>query len=330
MLKHFKSSLLVFFLGIIAAFWWGRFSALVLTLMLSILEISLSFDNAVLNSYTLQKMDAQWQARFLNWGIFISVFLVRILLPFIIIAIVTHLNISDITQLAFYNPSEYAKYLESSKASLSAFGGMFLIMVFLSFIFDQQKNVHWLETIERKLSQVGRLQLIEVILALGLLITIETLALAPQKLEIILSGSIGIVLFVILNTVTALLNRKIMQFKHSGLIHFLYLEILDASFSLDGVIGAFAITKDIVVIFLGLSIGAIFVRSLTIFLVHKGTLRKYRYLEHGAHYAIGALALIMLANIKFHISEIVTGCIGVGLIGLALLSSIRDNHRQKT
>ena len=75
---------------------------------------------------------------------------------------------------------------------------------------------------------------------------------------------------------------------------FLYLEVLDASFSFDGVIGAFAITNDIVLMALGLGIGAMYVRSLTVYLVRQGTLDDYVYLEHGAHYAIGALAVILL------------------------------------
>ena len=88
---------------------------------------------------------------------------------------------------------------------------------------------------------------------------------------------------------------------------FLYLEVLDASFSFDGVIGAFAITNDIVLMALGLGIGAMYVRSLTVYLVRQGTLDDYVYLEHGAHYAIGALAVILLVTIQYEINEVITG-----------------------
>jgi hypothetical protein len=111
--------------------------------------------------------------------------------------------------------------------------------------------------------------------------------------------------------------------KRGGIGGFLYLEVLDASFSFDGVIGAFAITKDIVIIMIGLGIGAMFVRSMTVFLVRKETLDTYVYLEHGAHYAIGILAVIMLASMKFHIPEIFTGLVGVAFIAAALWSSLR-------
>ncbi|MDN5861400.1 MAG: DUF475 domain-containing protein, partial [Pseudonocardia sp.] len=96
----------------------------------------------------------------------------------------------------------------------------------------------------------------------------------------------------------------------------------------DGVIGAFAITTDPILIALGLGlIGAMFVRSLTVYLVRKGTLADYVYLEHGAHWAIGALAVILLVGIGYHVNEIITGLIGVGFIGAAFLSSVLRNRK---
>jgi hypothetical protein len=328
-MKHFKGSLIVTLVGLSAAFFWGGIPALSLTLMLSALEISLSFDNAVLNSSVLEKMNAKWRHRFLTWGILIAVFVVRFLLPIIIVAVVTHLNLFEIFLLAIQKPSEYSKLLEETKTSISSFGGIFLLLVFLSFIFDKKRDIHWLGTLEKKLNAVGKRGSMKIILALSVLIAIETWLPESEKLSAIVSGSIGIILFVILHSLTALLNRSLTKVKHSGAIQFLYLEVLDASFSLDGVIGAFAITKDIVIILIGLTVGAIFVRSLTLFLVHKGTLRKYQFLEHGAHYAIGALAIIMLISTKIHISEIVTGLVGVSFIGLSLLSSIHHNRKKK-
>ena len=97
----------------------------------------------------------------------------------------------------------------------------------------------------------------------------------------------------------------------------------------DGVIGALAITKDIVIIMIGLSIGAMFVRSMTVYLVRKGTLDKFVFLEHGAHYAIGILALIMLASMKFHIPELFTGLIGVAFILAAFWTSVLYKRKHK-
>jgi hypothetical protein len=116
----------------------------------------------------------------------------------------------------------------------------------------------------------------------------------------------------------------------AGFFLFLYLEVLDASFSFDGVIGAFAITADPIIIALGLGlIGAMFVRSITVYLVRKGTLAEYVYLEHGAHWAIGALALILLITVgDIHVHELVTGLIGIAFIGAAVLSSVRRNRKE--
>lgn len=327
-MKHFKGSLVITLVGLSAAFFWGGINALVLTLMLSVLEISLSFDNAVLNSSVLQKMDERWQARFLTWGILIAVFVVRFLLPVIIVALVTHLGVLDMLSLAINKPSEYSKLLEETKSAISSFGGIFLLLVFFSFIFDQKRDIHWLGQFEKKLNAIGKKGSMEIILTLFVLLIVQAWLPDSEKLRVIVAGSIGIILFVLLNSLTALLNRNVSKLKHTGLVQFIYLEVLDASFSLDGVIGAFAITKDVVIILIGLTIGAVFVRSLTLFLVHKGTLSKYRFLEHGAHYAIGALAIIMLISTKIHVSEIITGLIGVSFIGLSFLSSIHHN-RQK-
>ena len=112
-------------------------------------------------------------------------------------------------------------------------------------------------------------------------------------------------------------------------INFLYLELIDASFSLDGVLGAFALSKDVLIIAIGLSIGAMFVRSLTIMLVEKKTLKQYKYLEQGAHWAIGALALIMYISAFKEISEIITGFVGLAFILCAFICSIKEQKQNK-
>ena len=107
----------------------------------------------------------------------------------------------------------------------------------------------------------------------------------------------------------------------------MYLEVLDASLSFDGVIGAFAISKDIFVIMLGLGVGAQWVRSLTVFLVERDTLSEYRYLEHGAHWAILALASLMFLSSIVEVPEVVTGLIGLILIALSFWSSLIARRR---
>ncbi len=327
-MKYFKSSLIITFFGLLAAFLWGGLSALFLTLMLSILEISISFDNAIVQVGRLKSLNTVWQKRFLTWGIFIAVFVVRMLLPLCIVAFLTHLNIIDILCLAFKDPIRYSHHLTQAKPAISSFGGIFLGLVFLSFLFDKNKSIHWLGHLERKLALLGKYRFIPIFIAIATLIGLQALVPLDQQFEVMVAGALGIIVFIVLHLLTAALNKKNQSAKHSYLMQFLYLEVLDASFSLDSVIGAFAISKDIVIILLGLTIGAVFVRSITIFLVHHQTTHKYPFLEHGAFYAVGALGIIMLIDIIHHVPEILTGLIGVGLLGLSLLSSIFYNKNR--
>jgi hypothetical protein len=105
---------------------------------------------------------------------------------------------------------------------------------------------------------------------------------------------------------------------------------LDESFSFDCVIGEFALRSNIFIIMIVLAIGAIIVRSLTIYMLKNKTLTEYRYLEHGAHYAILALAVIMLVKIFFHIDEVIVGTVGITFIALATYHSIKANKIPKT
>jgi hypothetical protein len=239
--------------------------------------------------------------------------------------------------MAINRPEEYANNLQSHHVAIGAFGGIFLLLIFFSFLFDEGKELHWLGQIEEKLSQLGKLDSVSIMLALAVLfafyqwLPIESGA----RGSFLIAGVSGIILFIAVSSLDKLFESEesgdgvATTVTRNGFAGFLYLEVLDASFSFDGVIGAFAITRDIVIIMLGLAIGAMFVRSLTVSLVRKGTLDEYVFLEHGAHYAIGALSIIMLAETVqgVHIPEIVTGCIGAGFIFLAFLSSIRHNRK---
>jgi hypothetical protein len=109
----------------------------------------------------------------------------------------------------------------------------------------------------------------------------------------------------------------------------MYLQLLDASFSFDGVLGAFAITNKVLLIVLGLSVGAFWVRSLTVYMVRKGTLARYKYIEHGAHYAILVLAVALLASLFFEVPDAVTGVSGLGVIVASFISSREALHAKK-
>jgi hypothetical protein len=328
-MQHFRLSLLVTLLCLSTAYWWGGAIAVYIALILAILEVSLSFDNAVVNASVLKRMDRRWQQYFLTWGILIAVFGMRLVLPVLIVSVATHIDFIVVAKMALETPATYSQHLNSVHVQIAAFGGMFLLMVFLSFILDDGKKLHWLGQIEERLSSLGQLKAIEIILALALLLTMQQWLPETVRDQALVSGISGLILYVIVDSLSEFFEEEqddedvAKIIKKSGLMSFIYLEILDASFSFDGVIGAFAITQDVIIIMLGLAIGAMFVRSLTVFLVNKGTLDEYVYLEHGAHYAIGVLAGIMLLSIQYHISEVVTGSIGAVLIMLSIISSIR-------
>lgn len=336
LLRHFRYSLLVTAAGLFFALLRGSLEGMFVAAVLGILEVSLSFDNAVVNASVLKEMDEKWRQRFLTWGILIAVFGMRLLFPILIVAATAGLGIFEVTGMAFRNPDEYARHLHGAHTQIAAFGGMFLLLVFFSFLMDETKDVHWLGDAEAWLARVGKLESAEIVAALLVLLGAQAFVPAEKKVAMLAAGIAGVVLYVLVTSVSGLLEEEEEEAhmaeklaKRSGVLGFLYLEVLDASFSFDGVIGAFAITKDIVIITLGLMIGAMFVRSLTVYLVKQGTLEQYIYLEHGAHYAIGALGLLMLASIRMEIPEVITGLIGVVFIALALWSSVRYNRSQQ-
>ncbi len=333
-MQHFRFSLIVTVLCLGVAFYWGGLVGAFIAIILGILEVSLSFDNAVVNASILKRMDERWQQYFLTWGVLIAVFGMRLLFPIVIVAVATGIDFIGVANMALQDPEIYAKHLTDAHVQIAAFGGMFLLMVFFSFIFDEGKELHWLGALEKKLASFGKLESIEVILALSLLLVLQNWLPQHIRLEALVSGVAGLILYVTVDSLSALFEDEeeseemADMLKKGSIMSFLYLEVLDASFSFDGVIGAFAITKDVVIIMLGLAIGAMFVRSLTVFLVRQGTLEQYVFLEHGAHYAIGSLAAIMLMSMKHEIPEVITGLIGALFIALSVYSSIRYNKQQ--
>ncbi|MDE1466855.1 DUF475 domain-containing protein [Aurantiacibacter sp. D1-12] len=315
---------------------WGAVLQIMwIILILSILEVSLSFDNAVVNATVLREMDPVWQQRFLVWGIAIAVFGTRIVFPLAIVAIAANIGPIEAVNLSLNDPERYEEIVSGAHIGIAGFGGAFLAMVGLKFFFDSDKDVHWIRVLEHRLTKVAALPAIEIGLLLVVIWGISTQLSDTDALTFITAGLLGLVTYIAVDALGEWLNMREEAKKASGAVvrsglgGFLYLEVLDASFSFDGVIGAFALSNNMIVIALGLSIGAMFVRSMTIHLVRKGTLAEYRYLEHGAFWAIIALGTIMLTSAVFHIPEAITGLIGVVLIGLSLWWSIRHNRTEK-
>lgn len=339
-MQYFLGSYIVTVLGAICAFLWAEhrvpgsgFASLFIVAILAILEVSLSFDNAVVNAMKLEKMDEVWHRRFLTWGIAIAVFGMRFLFPVLVVSIFASLKIKEVLHIALYDADKYAHYLQLTHAPIVTFGGVFLLLLFLHYFFNHEKNVHWIVPIEKSLSTLDHIRGIEVIIALGALLLTASVAEESVKLSILISGISGVITYLAIDGVSHFLEKHEQQAcgvgakaACSGFIGFMYLELIDASFSLDGVLGAFALSSDIIIISIGLAIGAMFVRSLTVMLVEKKTLAQFLYLEHGAHWAIGALAVIMLISTRHEVPEVITGLIGLIFIVSALISSVIHNR----
>ena len=342
-MQYFLGSYLVSIIGVITAYLWAEhintgsgLTAIFVVFILAILEISLSFDNAVVNAMKLEKMSQVWRHRFLTWGIAIAVFGMRFLFPILVVSIFAKLSMLEVTQIALKESDKYAHYLHLTHAPIVSFGGIFLLMLFLHYFFDEGKETHWIEPIEKSLCKLDTFRGIEIIIAsVAILLTQNFMPTVEEKLSVVISGIFGIITYLGIDGISHYLERaeqkKISNCAGNvacgGFVAFMYLELIDASFSLDGVLGAFALSRDIVIITIGLAIGAMFVRSLTIMLVEKKTLAQFLYLEHGAHWAIGALAVIMLISTRVDVPEIITGLIGLVFIVCALVSSIIHNKK---
>lgn len=296
--------------------------------VLAVLEISLSFDNAIVNANKLKDMTPEWQHRFLTWGIVIAVFGMRIVFPLAIVALAANIGPFAAVSLAINEPTEYSRIMNDAHHSIAAFGGTFLLMVALSFFFDEEKEVHWVHWIETNLARMAGIKGVEILIALVLVVTFSQLLPEEEVSTFVWSAIYGLMTFLAVEVLGSFLDASqevLSGAAKGGVGAFLYLEVLDASFSFDGVIGAFALSQNLFIIAIGLGIGAMYVRSMTIMLVEKGTLAEYRYLEHGAFWAILILSIIMYVQTMFHIPEVITGLFGAGLIGVALWSSIRWN-----
>jgi hypothetical protein len=306
-----------------------------IVIVLSILELSLSFDNAVVNATVLKGMDQVWRKRFLTWGMVFAVYGMYIVFPLAIVAIAAGLGPMEAVRLSLSDPARYEQLVSGAHTGIAGFGGAFLAMVGLKFFFDEEKDLHWIDAIEAKLARFAVLPAIEIVAVLLIAVIISSGMPTAQALTFLTSAVLGITTFIVVNGVGNILQQREEASKisgaavHAGLGGFIYLNVLDATFSFDAVIGAFALSNNMVVIALGLSIGAMFVRTMTLVLVEQGTLSQYRFLEHGAFWAILALGAIMLLSVRIEIPDALTGLVGAVLIGLALWRSIRMNRKEQ-
>ena len=343
-MRFFYFSFFITIVGLGLAWWLGGLQAAYICALLAILEISLSFDNAVINAKTLEDMDEKWRNRFIVWGIPIAVFGMRFAFPIIIVAAVAQLGIIETLMLAINDVQSYHEHLNAHKNEIYIFGGAFLLMVALEFFFAG-RNVRWIRAFEanRVMLMLANAKHASVFVAVlvGMIMLYLT-----QSSDYAMAYFAAILVHMALGLINEFLSGA-HDYKQerddsahttsdglqkgavrSGLAGFLYLETLDASFSFDGVIGAFAMSDNVFIIMIGLGIGAFFVRSLTLYMVPHGTLNEFKFLEHGANYAILALSVIMFINVFHEVGEIITGTLSFGIILIAFLHSLMVRKKE--
>lgn len=340
MLQHFKGSI-AFTIGALALAGLNGYlqahalaavvSGVFIAAVLGVMEASLSLDNAVVNASVLRDMEEKWVKRFLTWGIAIAVFGMRIVFPLVIVAVAAWVTPWEAVRIALFDHNRYQSIVTGAHIGISGFGGAFLALVGLSFFFDEDREHLWLPLVEKPLAAFARIPHARYIATLLIVGALSFFVEHGAQKTFLLAAAAGIATFFAVELMGNKMGAsedvtgKIVR---TGVASFVYLEFLDASFSFDGVIGAFAITNDIVQIALGLGIGAMFVRSMTVALVHGGTLSEYRFLEPGAFYAIIALAAIMLlSTVGVETPEVVTGLVGAAFIGAAFWASVRHKRR---
>lgn len=355
LLKFFRIDLAITLACLVVGYFYGSWTVVVITLMLILLEIVFSFDNAAVNAKYLMKMSPFWRKMFLTVGILIAVFGMRLVFPFVIVCTAGGIGPLEAWNLAMEKgdastPGTYGYILHGAHATIAAFGGMFLLMLFLEFVFDTKREITWLSWIEKPLQKLGRISAVSVAIALVALIAVgEVLSDQAHRHDVYLAGIFGIVVFLAVNGLAKFMEeaqerreaemeeksaaalasgRTLLLTGQAAFSMFMFLEVLDASFSFDGVLGAFAVTTDPIIIAMGLGVGALFVRSMTVYLVDHDALNNFRYMEHGAHWAIGVLAVMLLLTVKFTIPEVVIGMAGILLITASIMWSIRANKRE--
>ena len=219
--------------------------------------------------------------------------------------------------------SIYLEYLDNRKLA----GGF---LADTSYFIDVDKEIDRVHAIEHRLRSWATIRGLEIALVPGLALLFTVNRPPEEGQEFLFASVCGLLVFLLVELLGQILDSAEEAQKattQGGLARFSTSKcwMLDASFSFDGIIGAFALTQNLFLIAIGLGIGAFYVRSMTIMLVQKETLAEFRYLEHGVFYSILSLSFIMFANSIWHVPEVITGLLGAGLIGLALWSSLRHN-----
>jgi len=298
---------------------------IILTIMgLCMFEIICSIDNAIINAEVLGTMQPKYRRWFLLWGILFAVFLVRGLLPLLLVWFSTpELTPWEAFTAMFSDNPEVKEAIETSSPILLIGGGTFLIFLFF----------HWLFLEEKEYGLRGERYFFSKGVWFYAVVSILLMAIVWFAIErnamMAFGAVVGSTAFFIVHGFrqnAELQEQKLMGGDMSDISKILYLEVIDATFSIDGVLGAFAFTMSVPLILVGNALGAIAVRQITVGNIDR--IKKYRFLKNGAMYSILCLGIIMLVDsFGFHIPEFVSPVITFSVVGLFYLKSVREADR---
>lgn len=337
-MRIFGFAHLVTIAALVGAFALGGLQSLIIVALLGVLEVAVSFDNAIVNATVLARMDRYWQRMFMTVGVLIAAVGMRLVLPLIIVSIGAHLAPWRAVDLAYSQPDHYHALLITAQPGIAAFGGVFLLMIAIEF-FREGREVHWWPAVERRLpALLGRKGAPQAIALLFTVVAGATVA-AGTRERVLIGSLLGLACYQGIHMIServadradadgASRPRSTVQGR-GALLLFIYLELLDATFSMDSVMGGFSVTVDIALITIGLAIGAAYIRALTVYVVRKGVLEEYRYLEHGAYYSIGLLAVLMLWEVWRDVPDWLTASTGAVVIVAAWIASMLAVKRQR-
>lgn len=295
-------------------------SAFITIIGLLVLEVVQSVDNAIVNAHMLKTMSERARRWFLLWGILTAVFLVRGILPLIIVMLTTPgLGLFEAVRSTFGSDPAASKAIADSAYILLVGGGMFLLLLYFHWLFLEKKEPYFVP--DRLIKPHHGIWFF----AVAALLLVSVLWLTRDRPLAMLSAATGNAVFFILYGFRQMAEQAEHQIENakSDLSKLLFLEVLDLSFSIDGIFGAFAFTSNVGLILIGNGVGALVVRQLTI----KGIDRvgQYRWLKNGAMTSIGFLgAFMVLESLGVHMPEWLPTVATVGIVGLAFWASHKD------
>lgn len=295
---------------------------LILTVLgLSLFEIITSIDNAIINAEVLGGMGPKARRWFLLWGFLFAVFVVRGLLPFAIVWVANpSLGPWGVLTAAFSNDPHVIDAIKESSPLLLIGGGVFLVFLFFNWLFLEPKNFGLRG--EGFFHRQGAWFFAVV----SILLTIIVWFALQESPMLGFAAVVGSTAFFIIHGFRQFAEQqeeRLLGGGMSDISKIAYLEVLDSTFSIDGVIGAFAFTFLVPLILLGNGLGALVLRKLTVSNIER--IKRYKYLKNGAMYSILFLGIIMIADsFGIHIPPWVSPIITFGTVGYFFYKSKLD------